>query len=101
MFVTTGTELAPGFLLAGFRIESMLGRGGIEKRISDEEVSAARAKIAAGATLTSAAAEIPCAPSTLSVRIRKAEAAEAGARDRVPISEQELLAAGRAGTSWS
>ncbi len=66
-----------------------------EKRISDEQVRAARAKIAAGATLRSAAAEIPCAPSTLSVRIRKAEAAEGGARERVPLSEQELLAAGR------
>lgn len=65
------------------------------KRISDEEVSAARARIAAGATLRSAAAEIPCAPSTLSVRIRKAEAAEADTRGRVPLSEQELVAAGR------
>lgn len=67
-----------------------------ERRISEEEVHAAREKIAAGATLRSAAAEIPCAPSTLSVRIRKAEAAEASARDRAPIGEQELAAAGRA-----
>jgi hypothetical protein len=65
------------------------------QRISDEAVSAARAKIAAGTTLRAAAAEIPCAPSTLSVRIRKAEAAEADSRGRVPLSEQELLAAGR------
>jgi len=65
------------------------------QRISDEEVSAARAKIAAGATLRSAAAEIPCAASTLSVRIRKAEARESATRGRLPLSEQELLAAGR------
>jgi hypothetical protein len=65
------------------------------QRISEEEVRTARAKIRAGATLRSAAAEIPCAPSTLSVRIRKAEAAEAAARERVPLGEQELLAAGR------
>ncbi|HLG07579.1 MAG TPA: hypothetical protein VI409_02790 [Gaiellaceae bacterium] len=65
-----------------------------EKRISDEQVNAARAKIAAGATLRSAAAEIPCAPSTLSVRIKKAEAAE-GTRGQALLSEQELLAAGR------
>ncbi len=70
------------------------GMARFEKRISDEEVSAARAKIAAGATLRSAAAEIPCAPSTLSVRIKKAEAAE-GTRGQAPLSEQELLAAGR------
>jgi hypothetical protein len=41
-----------------------------------EQVAAARAKIAAGESLRAAAAEIPCAPSTLSVRIKKAEAAE-------------------------
>jgi hypothetical protein len=46
-----------------------------EQRFSDEEVTAARRKIAAGASLRSAAAEIGCAPSTLSVRIKKAEAA--------------------------
>ena len=67
-----------------------------EKQISDEAVSAAREKIAAGATLRSTAAEIPCAPSTLSVRIKKAEAADASARDRVPIGEHELAAAGPA-----
>lgn len=55
--------------------------GLFEQRISDEEVAAAREKIVAGASLRSAAAQIPCAPSTLSVRIKKAEQAEAGARD--------------------
>src|SRR5712691_11372715 len=52
-----------------------------EQRISDGEVAAARKKIAAGASLRSAAAEIPCAPSTLSLRIKKAAEAEADARD--------------------
>src|SRR6266849_4399368 len=52
-----------------------------EQRISDDEVAAARKKIAAGASLRSAAAEIPCAPSTLSLRIKKAAEAEADARD--------------------
>jgi hypothetical protein len=47
-----------------------------QQRITDEDVAAARRKIAAGASLRSAAAEIPCAPSTLSVRLRKSEAAE-------------------------
>lgn len=48
-----------------------------EQQISEHDVTAARKKIASGASLRSAAAGIPCAPSTLSVRIRKAEAAEA------------------------
>ncbi len=52
-----------------------------EQRISDDEVAAARKKIAAGASLRSAAAKIPCAPSTLSLRIKKAAEAEADARD--------------------
>jgi hypothetical protein len=47
-----------------------------QKRITESEVAAAREAIAAGSSLRSAAARIPCAPSTLSVRIRKAEAAE-------------------------
>jgi hypothetical protein len=51
-----------------------------EQRISDEEIALARKKIAAGASLRSVAAEIPCAASTLSARIKKAEAAEASAR---------------------
>jgi hypothetical protein len=67
-----------------------------ERRISEEQVQAARERIAAGATLRSAAAEIPCAPSTLSVRIKKAEAAEAAAGERAPIGEEELAAAGHA-----
>jgi hypothetical protein len=53
-----------------------------EQRFSEEEVRAARTKIAAGASLRSVAAEIGCAPSTLSVRIKKAKAAEAGMRAR-------------------
>jgi hypothetical protein len=58
--------------------------GQFEQRYSDEQVEAAREKIAAGLlSLRAAAAEIGCAPSTLSVRIRKAEAAEADARLRV------------------
>jgi hypothetical protein len=48
-----------------------------QQQISDEDVVAAREKIARGASLRSAAADIPCAPSTLSVRIKKAKAAEA------------------------
>jgi hypothetical protein len=51
--------------------------GRFEQRISDEQVQAARQQIDAGASLRAAAAAIPCAPSTLSVRIRKAEEAEA------------------------
>jgi hypothetical protein len=47
-----------------------------EKRISDEAVRLARNQIAAGQSLRAAAAAIGCAPSTLSVRIRKAEADE-------------------------
>jgi hypothetical protein len=56
-----------------------------EQRISAEDVTAARKKIAAGSSLRSAAATIPCAPSTLSVRIRKAEQAEANALARAGI----------------
>jgi hypothetical protein len=48
-----------------------------EKQYSEEQVAAARKKIAAGASLRRAAREIPCAPSTLSLRIRKAKQAEA------------------------
>jgi hypothetical protein len=39
---------------------------------------------------------LPVLGPTLSVRIKKAEAAEANARDRAPIGEQEVPAAGRA-----
>jgi hypothetical protein len=56
-----------------------------EQRITDEQVAAARRKIAAGASLRSAAAEVPCAPSTLSDRIKKAEAVEADALARAGI----------------
>ena len=63
--------------------------GRFEQRISEEQVAAAREKIAAGASLRSAAAEIPCAPSTLSVRIKKTQAAEAHARGEVAIGENE------------
>ncbi len=66
-----------------------------EQRISEDDVTAARKKIEAGASLRSAAAEIPCAPSTLSVRIRKAEAAEADARGGAAIGENKHHAAHR------
>jgi hypothetical protein len=59
-----------------------------EQRFSDEQVTAARRKIAAGASLRAAAAEIGCVPSTLSVRIKKAEAAEADARVRAGIGDR-------------
>jgi hypothetical protein len=49
-----------------------------QTRITESEVAAAREAIAAGSSLRSAAARIPCAPSTLSVRIRKAEAEACG-----------------------
>jgi hypothetical protein len=45
-----------------------------EQRITESEVSAAREAMAAGASLRSVAAKIPCAPSTLSVRLKKATA---------------------------
>jgi NAD(P)H-flavin reductase len=54
-----------------------------EKRITDDQVAAARERIAAGVSLRTAAAQIPCAPSTLSLRITKAVRAEAGDRDRI------------------
>lgn len=66
-----------------------------EQRISEDDVTAARKKIEAGASLRSAAAEIPCAPSTLSVRIRKAEAADADARGEAAIGENKHRAAHR------
>jgi hypothetical protein len=55
----------------------------------DEQVAAARSKIAAGTSLRAAAAEIGCAPSTLSVRIKKAEAAEADAGVRLGIGDRQ------------
>ena len=58
-----------------------------EQRITNGQVSAARRKIAAGASLRSAAAEVPCAPSTLSDRIKKAEAGEADALARAGIDK--------------
>jgi hypothetical protein len=58
-----------------------------ERRISEADVTAARNEIADGASLRSAAAKIPCAPSTLSLRIRKAEHAEADARNRAGIHD--------------
>jgi hypothetical protein len=60
-----------------------------EEQFSDEQVAAARSKIAAGTSLRAAAAEIGCAPSTLSVRIKKAEAAEADARVRLGIGDRQ------------
>jgi hypothetical protein len=64
--------------------------GLFEKQFSDEQVAAAREKIAAGtSSLRAAAAEIGCAPSTLSMRIKKAEAAEAEARARAGIRDRQ------------
>jgi len=59
-----------------------------EQRITEEEVTAARRKIAAGTSLRSAAAEIPCAASTLSVRIKNAKAA-GDARGRAGVRNDE------------
>src|SRR5439155_10778137 len=59
-----------------------------EQRVTDEQVASARRKIAAGASLRSAAAEVPCAASTLSDRIKKAEAAEADALVRAGIDKR-------------
>jgi len=58
-----------------------------EQRVSEDEVTAAREKIAAGASLRAAAAEIPCAASTLSTRIKKAEQAEDAAGDRARMGD--------------
>ena len=66
-----------------------------EQQYSDEQVAAARQSIAAGSSLRAAAAEIGCAPSTLSVRIKKAEAAEADARVRLSIRDREPAQAAR------
>jgi hypothetical protein len=61
-----------------------------EKQYSDEQVAAARKKIAAGTTsLRAAAAEIGCRPSTLSARITKAKSAESDARVRLGIRDHE------------
>src|ERR1700694_3666841 len=61
-----------------------------EKQYSDEQVAAARKKIAAGTTsLRGAAAEIGCRPSTLSARITKAKAVESDARLRLGIRDHE------------
>jgi hypothetical protein len=60
-----------------------------EKRVTDEQVASAREQIAQGVTLRAAAAEIPCAPSTLSYRIKKAEQAETAARGRSDDSEAQ------------
>jgi hypothetical protein len=61
-----------------------------EKRITESEVAAARDAIAAGSSLRSVAATIPCAPSTLSVRIAKAKAAEAEAGGPTAIGNTEI-----------
>jgi len=67
-----------------------------EQRISEDDVTAARQRIAAGVSLRAAAAEISCAPSTLSVRIKKAEAAEADAGGAAAIRNNEHRMARRA-----
>jgi hypothetical protein len=61
------------------RADIIIDMAVFERRISEDEVSAARKKIAAGASLRGAAREVPCAPSTLSLRLRKAKQAEAHA----------------------
>jgi pimeloyl-ACP methyl ester carboxylesterase len=79
------------------RRSRVVGVGLFEQQFSDEQVADARRKIAAGTSLRAAAAEIGCAPSTLSVRIKKAEAAEADARVGVGIrvrKREDTVAAG-------
>jgi hypothetical protein len=68
-----------------------------EQRITESEVSAAREAIAAGESLRSVAAKIPCAPSTLSVRLKKARSQQAdsqmhggGERDALQTAVQPL-----------
>jgi hypothetical protein len=62
-----------------------------ERRITEEQVAAARKKIAAGASLRSAAADVPCAPSTLSARITQAEVAEREALELAGIGKRGRL----------
>ncbi len=69
--------------------------GLFEQQFSGEQVAAARQSIAAGSSLRAAAAEIGCAPSTLSVRIKKAEAAEADARVHLGLRDREPPQAAR------
>jgi hypothetical protein len=69
--------------------------GLFEQQFSGEQVAAARQSIAAGSSLRAAAAEIGCAPSTLSVRIKKAEAAEADVRVRLGIRDRQPPQAAR------
>jgi hypothetical protein len=66
-----------------------------ERRITDEQVAAARKKITAGASLRSAAAEVPCAPSTLSDRITQAEVAEREALELAGIGKSGRSRSGR------
>jgi hypothetical protein len=65
--------------------------------VSDEQIAAARERISAGASLRSAAAEVPCAASTLSDRIKKAEVAEADVLMRGGIERTGGRPRGRAG----
>jgi hypothetical protein len=69
--------------------------GLFEQQFSGEQVAAARQAIADGSSLRAAAAQIGCAPSTLSVLIKKAEAAEADARGRLGIRERQPPQAAR------
>jgi hypothetical protein len=66
-----------------------------EKRVTDQQVAKARERIAEGATLRAAAAEIPCAPSTLSYRIKRAQEAENVVR---PIGGQPGAPVARSGS---
>lgn len=73
--------------------------GLFEQQFSGEQVAAARRSIAAGGSLRAAAAAIGCAPSTLSVRIKKAEAAEADARGRLGMRDRQPSQAARRRTA--
>jgi hypothetical protein len=68
-----------------------------EKRITDEQIATARQKIADGSTLRATAAEIPCAPSTLSYRIKKAEQVDGAARRGQDDAWGEALVSARRG----
>jgi hypothetical protein len=82
--------------LEGCRKDAWPSMPRFEQRVTDEQVAAARKKIAAGASLRSAAAEVPCAASTLSDRIKKAVAREADALRRGGIERPGVRSRGRA-----
>src|SRR5439155_24742285 len=59
------------------------------QQCSDAPVAAARQATAAGRSLRAVAAQIGCAPSTLSERIKKSKAAEADARALLGIRDRQ------------